>query len=164
MSEMKLCYWCHEPLPPLPEDASYVDEINHYIHDECREERDDNNLRVEKLWVGIVEGSIDSIPGVVRRAVLECIRTTGFSRRCPCLFDPENGFRGYESHSYSNGDDVDDCDERNSVNDCELCGGSGSYDPLPKLLELTDDKAAEAWISEELPRSSGPRDHWTHFP
>lgn len=23
----ELCYWCHEPLPPLPEDASYVDEI-----------------------------------------------------------------------------------------------------------------------------------------
>jgi len=29
MSETKLCYWCHEPLPPLPEDADYVDEINH---------------------------------------------------------------------------------------------------------------------------------------
>ena len=32
-----VCYWCHEPLPPLPEDATYVDEINHYIHDECRD-------------------------------------------------------------------------------------------------------------------------------
>lgn len=30
------CYWCHELLPPLPEDASYVEEINHYIHDDCK--------------------------------------------------------------------------------------------------------------------------------
>lgn len=45
-----------------------------------------------------------------------------------------------------------------------LCGGSGNYDPLPKLLELADDKAAEAWVAEELPRSSGPCDHWTGFP
>ena len=28
----------------------------------------------------------------------------------------------------------------------ELCDGSGTYDPLPKLLELTDDKAAEGWM------------------
>lgn len=47
---------------------------------------------------------------------------------------------------------------------CELCDGSGDYDPLPKLLELSDDKAVEAWIAEELPRSSGPCDHWTGFP
>lgn len=26
----KCCYWCHELLPPLPEDASYVDEINRF--------------------------------------------------------------------------------------------------------------------------------------
>jgi hypothetical protein len=43
MTEVKLCYWCRDALPPLPEDASYVEEINHYIHDECRDERDDNN-------------------------------------------------------------------------------------------------------------------------
>ena len=104
-------------------------------------------------------------PDVVRQAVLDRIKTSGFSRRCPCLYDPEHGFQGYESHSYSNGEDeVDDYDERNSVKDCELCGGSGNYDPLPKLLELTDDKAAEAWIVEELPRSSGPCDHWTGLP
>ncbi|MBA3431020.1 MAG: hypothetical protein H0U16_06015 [Actinobacteria bacterium] len=59
---------------------------------------------------------------------------------------------------------AEDYDERNSVKDCGLCDGSGSYDPLPKLLELTDDKAAGAWIAEELPRSSGPCDHWTGFP
>ncbi len=52
MSETKLCFWCHEPLPPLPEDASYVDEINHYVHDECRDERDDNNRRMEQLRAG----------------------------------------------------------------------------------------------------------------
>jgi hypothetical protein len=61
-------------------------------------------------------------------------------------------------------DEVDDYDERNSVKSCGLCGGSGDYDPLPKLIELTDDKAAEAWIANELPRSSGPCDHWTGFP
>jgi hypothetical protein len=164
MTETKLCYWCHAPLPPLREDASYVDEINHYIHDHCRDERDDNNRRMEQLRVGIVEGTIDSIPDIVREAVLDRIKSSGFSRRCPCLYDAEHGFQGYESHSYSNGDDdVDDYDERNSVNGCELCGGSGNYDPLPKLLEVTDDKAAEAWIAEELPRSSGPCDHWTGF-
>jgi hypothetical protein len=53
---------------------------------------------------------------------------------------------------------------RNSVDGCELCTGSGNYDPLPKLLELTDDKAAKAWIAEELRRSSGPCDHWPGFP
>lgn len=47
---------------------------------------------------------------------------------------------------------------------CELCGGSGNHDPLPTLLELNDDNAAEAWIVEKLPRSSGPCDHWTGFP
>jgi hypothetical protein len=36
--------------------------------------------------------------------------------------------------------------------------------PLPRLLELTDDKAAEAWVAEGLPRSSGPCDHWAGFP
>ena len=46
---------------------------------------------------------------------------------------------------------------------CNLCGGSGTYDPLPQLLELSDDKAAERWIAEELPRSSGPCDLWTGF-
>ena len=35
--ETKCCYLCHELLPPLPEDASYVDEINHYAHEECLE-------------------------------------------------------------------------------------------------------------------------------
>jgi hypothetical protein len=58
----------------------------------------------------------------------------------------------------------DENDVRNSVDGCEMCAGSGSYDPLPKLLEMTDDKAAEAWIAEGLPRSSGPCDHWTGFP
>jgi hypothetical protein len=59
---------------------------------------------------------------------------------------------------------VVDHDIRNSVKNCELCNGSGNYDPLPQLLELTDDKAAEAWVVEELPRSSGPCDLWTGFP
>jgi hypothetical protein len=164
MTETKLCYLCHEPLPLLPEDASYVDEINHYAHDVCLAEQDEHNRRMEQLRAGIVEGSIDSIPDVVRQAVLDRFKASGLSRRCPCLYDSEYGFQGYESHSYSNGDDdVDDYDERNSVKNCDLCGGLGNYDPLPKLLELTDDKAAEAWIAEELPRSSGPCGHWTGF-
>jgi hypothetical protein len=161
----KRCYWCHEPLPSLPEDAGYVDEINQYIHDECRDEREEKNRRMEELRAGIVEGTIDSIPDHVREAVLDRLKSSGFARRCPCFYDSEYGCQGYQSHSFSNGDDeVDDYDERNSVTGCELCGGSGSYNPLPKLLELTDDKAAEAWIAEELPRSSGPCDHWTSFP
>ncbi len=132
MSETKLCFWCHEPLPPLPEDAGYVDEINHYIHEECRDERDEKNRRMEHLRGGIADGSIDSIPERVRQAGLNRIKSSGFSRRCPCVYDAKHGFQGYESHSYSNGDDdVDDYDERNSVTGCELCGGSGSYDPLP---------------------------------
>jgi hypothetical protein len=160
----KLCYWCHEPLPPLPEDASYVDEINHYIHDDCRAERDENHRRMDELRAGIGDGSIDSIPEVVRQAVLDRIKTSGFARRCPCLYDSEYGFLGYETHSFSGDDDVDDYDVRNSVDGCEFCGGSGNHDPLPQLLELTDDKAAERWVAEELPRSSGPCDHWTGFP
>ncbi len=164
MSEPKLCYWCHDPLPPLPENASYVDEINHYIHDECRAERDENNRRMEQLRAGIAEGSIDSIPEVVRQAVLDRIKRLGFSRRCPCLYESEYGFQGYESHSFGGDDDVDDYDGRNSVDGCELCGGSGTYEPLPQLLKLTDDKAAERWVAEESPRSSGPCDHWVGFP
>ncbi len=161
---VKLCYWCREPLPPLPEDASYVQEINHYAHEECLEERDERNRGMDRLRAGIVKGSIDLIPGAVRKAVLDRIRASGFARRCPCLYDAEYGFQGHESQSFSNYDEVADFDERNSVKSCELCGGSGNYDPLPKLVELTDDKAAEAWIAEELPRSSGPCDLWTGFP
>lgn len=95
-----LCYGCYEPLSPLPEDASYVDEINHYIHDECRDERDERNRRMEKLRAGIADGSIDSMPEAVR-FVLERMRSTGFSRRCPCLYDAAFGFQGYEANSYA---------------------------------------------------------------
>ncbi len=164
MTNDKLCYWCHEPLPPLPEDASYVDEINHYIHDECRSARDENNRRVEDLRVGISEGAIDFIPDAILRFVLDRIKSQGFSRRCPCLYDPDHGFKGYETHSFGSDDDVGDDDVRNSVEGCELCGGSGNHDPSPQLLELTDDQAAERWVAEKLPRSSGPCDLWAGFP
>ena len=160
----KGCYWCHQALPPLPANASYVEEINHYAHDECLEERDERNRRMEQLRASIVEGAIDSIPDAVRQAVLDRIKTSAFSRRCSCLYDPEYGFQGYQLHSYNSDVEVDDYDDRNSVKGCELCNGSGHYDPLPKLLELIDDKAAEAWIVEELPRSSSPCDLWTGFP
>jgi len=164
VTDANLCYWCHEPLPPLPADASYVDEINHYIHDECRDQRDENNRRMDVLRAGMADGSIDSIPAVVRRAVLDRIKAAGFSRRCPCLYDSDYGFQGYETHSFGSDEDIDDYDARNSVDSCALCGGSGDHDPLPQLLDLTDDKAAERWVAEELPRSSGPCEHWTGFP
>ena len=154
----EFCYWCHEPLPPLPEDASYVDEINHYIHDECRDERDEMNRNREALLTGIAEGTIDRIPEVIRDAVLDRIRRLGFSRRCPCLYDEAYGFGGYESHRF------DEDDSSNAVSECELCGGSGNYDPLPQLLELHEDKAAAAWVEQELPKSAGPCDLWTSFP
>ena len=160
----RLCYWCYEPLPPLPEDASYVDEVNHYIHDECRDERDDKNRRMEELRTGIGDGTIDSIPDVVRTFVLDRIKALGFSRRCPCLYDAAYGFQGYDSHAFGVHEDIDDYDIRSSVDGCELCAGSGNYDPLPQLLELSDDREAERWVAEELPRSSGPCDHWTGFP
>jgi hypothetical protein len=165
VSGPKACYWCHEPLPPLPQDASYVDELNHYIHDGCREERDESNRRRERLRAGIADGSIDCLPAGVRAAVLYRIKSSGFSRRCPCLYDPAHGFQGYETHSFAGDDeDVDAYDARNSVDACELCGGSGAYDPLPLLLELSDDSAAERWVADELPRSAGPCDQWRGFP
>ena len=157
------CYWCHEPLPPLPEEASYVDEINHYIHDECRDERDEANDKRETLLSGIAEATMDHIPAVVREAVLDRMRRLGFARRCPCLYDETYGFRGYDSHSFDADDDAD-YDARNSVAGCQLCRGSGDYDPLPQLLEVTDDEAAAAWVAEELPKSAGPCDLWTGFP
>ncbi len=66
-----------------------------------------------------------------------------------------------EQAPFRDDDAMDDYDVRNSVDGCELCGGSGTLDPLPQLLELTDDKAAD---SEGLPRSSDPCDRWTGFP
>ena len=155
-----VCYWCHEPLPPLLSDATYVDEINHYIHEHCREERDDRNRRTEELRAGIADGTIDSIPEAVRRFVLERIKRLGFARRCPCLYDPAYGFEGYDAPSSGE----EDPDVANSIDGCDLCRGTGTYDPLPQLLELTDDKDAERWVADELPKSAGPCDHWTGFP
>jgi hypothetical protein len=85
------------------------------------------------------------------------------SRRWPCPYDPASRIQGYGIHSFAGDDDLDDYDER-GVNGCELRGGSGNYDPLPQLLALSDDKAAERWVAEELPRSSGPAIFWTNFP
>ena len=113
----------------------------------------------ETLLTGIAEGTIDRIPEIVREVVLDRIRRLGFSRRCPCLYDEAYGFGGYDVTTF--GADDSDNDGRTA---CELCGGSGNYDPLPQLLELTDDKAAAAWVAEELPKSAGPCDLWTAFP
>ena len=157
----KLCYWCHEELPALPEDASYVDEINHYIHDECREERDERNRRLDELRLSIVDGSTDSIPDVVRQAVLDRIKMLGFERRCPCLYDPDFGFKGYDLRL---DDEECDLDEQNSVAGCALCGGTGKHDRVPELVSLTDDKKAAAWVAEHFTKSSGPCDRWSDFP
>ena len=154
----EFCYWCHERLPPLPDGASYVDEINNYIHDACRDERDEINRNRETLLTGIAEGTIDCIPEVVRDAVFDRIRRLGFSHRCPCLYDEVHGFDGYDSH------EVGADDSTNAVDACALCGGSGTYDPVSQLLDLTDDKAASAWVEQELPKSAGPCDLWTDFP
>jgi len=71
------------PSFPLPEDASVVDELNHYIHDACRYERDDNNRRrILQLRASIADGSIEQIPNAVRRLVLDHIKSTGFAWRC----------------------------------------------------------------------------------
>lgn len=113
--------------------------------------------------VGISEGTIDSITDAVRRFVLNRIKSQGFSRRCPCLYDTAHGCQGYETHSFGSDDDCDDY-VRNGVEGCELCGGSGNHDPLSQLLELTNDQAAERWVAEELPRGSGPCDLWPGFP
>lgn len=158
MTETKLCYWCHEPLPPLSKDASYVDELNHYMHDDCRAERDEQNHRREQLLTGIADVTIDSIPDVVRTAVLERIKRLGFARRCPCLYDDAYGFRGYAALDVG----ADDAD--NAIALCELCRGSGTYDPLPQLRALTDDKVAAQWVAAELPKSAGPCDLWRGFP
>ena len=149
----RTCFWCHEQLPPLADDASYVETINHVIHEECRAERDEMNQRRETLLASIAEGRIDSIPDSIRQPVLDRIRRTGFSRRCSCLSWDAVG----PAAAAARGGEV-------NADVCVLCGDSGRYDPLPKLLELTDDNAAAAWVSEELPRGAGPCDHWTDFP
>jgi hypothetical protein len=70
---------------------------------------------MDQLRASIVEGTTDSIPDGVRQAVLDRIKASGFSRRCACLYDSDYGFQGYESHSYSDGDDeVDDYEECSS--------------------------------------------------
>jgi hypothetical protein len=61
------------------------------------------------------------------------------------------GSRATRLTPFSGDDDEVDYDARNSVNGCELCDGSGTYDPLPKLLELTDDEAAERWVADRAP-------------
>ncbi|MDP8932144.1 MAG: hypothetical protein M3O70_27140 [Actinomycetota bacterium] len=77
----------------VPEDAGYVERINHYIHDACRKDRHEHNRRMEELRSGMADGSIDSIPDGVRGFVLERMTSGGFSRRCPCipLSLPPNG-------------------------------------------------------------------------
>ena len=154
MTGEKSCYWCHEPLPPLPDDATYVDEINHYIHDDCRDARDELNRRRDELERRVAEG-LDNIPTEVRERMLTWFEERGFARRCPCLYDPAFGFKGYRSHTWGDEDELD-YDARNAIPRCRLCSGTGTHDPLPELLELRDDAAAARWVEEHLPKGAGP--------
>lgn len=163
MTDEKFCYWCHELLPPLPDDATYVDEINHCIHDDCRDARDELNRRRDELEARVAEGS-DDLPEHIRTAILDLLAARGFEQRCPCLYDPEHGFRGYGTHRHDCEDETEDYDEVNAVSGCPLCGGTGTHDPLPDLLATTDDDAAARWVEEHIQRGAGPCDHWRGFP
>lgn len=162
MTETKLCYWCHEPLPPLPEDASYVEEINHVIHVDCKDARDTFNRRRDELEGRVAEGS-DDLPGHIRVAILDLLAARGFEGRCPCLYDPEHGFQRYATHRYDYDEETDDHHSLNAVPNCELCRGSGTHDALPELLAIRDDAAAARWVEEHIQRGAGPCDHWRGF-
>jgi hypothetical protein len=90
MSESRFCFWCHEPLPPLSEHASYVDEINHSIHDACRDERDDNNRRMEQLGRESSMARSTQYPTRFVKRFLIASKTSGSmdSRRTPAQLGP----------------------------------------------------------------------------
>lgn len=156
------CTWCHEPLATLPEGVSYVDELNHTMHDSCREERDVFLKNRDDLLAAIAAGRADPIPAAVREAYLAGIREAGLVRRCPCLHDPDHGFRGYDSHSWGRTDGRD-YDERNAIPACTLCAGTGRHDRLPELLAIHDDTTAATWIKDKILLGAGPlraREGW----
>ena len=155
MEHARYCTWCHQPLPALADDASYVDELNHTMHDPCREEQDAFLANRDTLWASIAAGTADPIPAAVREGYLAGLRDAGLVRRCPCLYDPDHGFRGYDSHGWdrANGRDYDEC---NAVTGCSLCGGTGRHDRLPELLAIHDDTAAADWIKDKILLGAGP--------
>jgi hypothetical protein len=100
-------------------------------------------------------GTADPIPAGVRDEYLAGILDAGLVRRCPCLYDPDHGFRGYDSHSWDRADGRD-YDERNAIPGCPLCACTGRYDCLPELLATHDDAAAVAWIKDKILLGAGP--------
>ena len=155
MEHARYCTWCHQPLPALADDASYLDELNDTMHDPCREEQDSFLANRDALWTSIAAGTANPIPAAVRETYLAGLRSEGLVRRCPCLYDPDHGFRGYDSHSWDR-DDGRDYDERNAISGCPLCGGTGRHDRLPELLAIHDDTTAACWIKDKILLGAGP--------
>lgn len=155
MEHASYCTWCHQLLPALANDASYVDELNHTMHDPCRGERDAFLQNRDALWAAIAAGTADPIPARVREAYLAGVRDAGLVHRCPCLYDPDRGFQGYDSHSWDRAHGRD-YDERNAVLGCPLCAGTGRHDRLPELLAISDDTAAAHWIKDKILLGAGP--------
>lgn len=155
MEHARYCTWCHQPLPPLADDASHVDELNHTMHDPCREGRDHFLESRDVLWAAIAAESADPIPAAVRESYLAGILDAGLVRRCPCLYDPDYGFQGYDSHSWDRTDGRD-YDEHNAIPGCPLCAGTGRHDRLPELLVIHDDTAAATWIQDKIWLGAGP--------
>ncbi|MDQ3964624.1 MAG: hypothetical protein M3277_12060 [Actinomycetota bacterium] len=164
MGHRSYCAWCHEPLPALPEDASYVDELNHTMHDHCRKDQNAFLENRDLLMASIADATADPMPVAIRVAYLESVRDAGLVRRCPCLYDLDHGFRGYASHSWDRADGRD-YDARNAVPGCPLCAGTGRHDRLPELLTIKDDAVAAHWIKDKILLGAGPlRGHggWYH--
>ena len=155
MERVCYCTWCDEPLPPLADDASYVEELNHTIHDHCRVDRDAFLENRDLLMTSIAAGTAAPIPAAVREVYLEGVRDAGLVRRCPCLWDPEHGFRGYDDTSWERGDGCD-YDEHHALAGCPLCTGTGRHDRLPELLAIQYDEAAARWIKDRILLGAGP--------
>ena len=155
MEHPSYCTWCHDPLPTRSEEASYVDALNHTMHDDCREERDAFLENRDLLMTSIAEDTADPVPVAICETYLAGVRDAGLVRRCPCLYDFDHGFRGYDSRSWDRSDGRD-YDARNAIPGCALCAGTGQHDCLPELLAIHDDTAAAHWIKNKILLGAGP--------
>jgi hypothetical protein len=53
----RFCYWCHEPLPPLPPGAKFADEMSApSMHPDCLAERDALNAQRAELERAALRG------------------------------------------------------------------------------------------------------------
>ena len=128
MEHLCYCIWCHEPLPALADDASFVEELNHTIHDHCRVDRDAFLENRDLLMRSIAARIAAPIPTAVRDAYLEGVRDAGLVRRCPCLWAPEHGFRGFDGTSWERGDGRDDDGVRRLPGTSSARGPGGTID------------------------------------